>query len=89
MSHQTAIANGTPNMSVTVRRKFRAVSAENPGGVGMAMVPSRAKNEPNAAKPAKIRIDVRAHGWSRKSPTDVTMPTTANAAIMSPPAIAS
>ena len=83
MSHQTPIATGMPNITVMIRRKFSA----NSGGMGTAMLISRLKMQLTTRKPAKIRIDVRAHDRSRISPTEVQTPMTAKAAHIAAPAI--
>src|ERR1700674_5810196 len=87
MSHQTAIANGTPNITAITRRKVCCVPAVTSGGMGTAMVISRLKMEPAARKPAKTRIDMRAQERRRKSPTEVQMPMPASAANIAAPAI--
>jgi hypothetical protein len=51
------------------------------------MVISRLKMQPAARKLAKTRIDVRAQGRRRKSPTEVQMPRTASATNIRAPAI--
>ena len=57
------------------------------GGRGTAVVITRVKMENAARKPAKTRIDVRAHERRRKSPTEVQMPMPASATNITAPAI--
>ena len=79
MSHQMAIANGIPNATAIDRRTMSSVPADVPGGMGTARIARRLKTKIAARKPAKIRIDVRAHERRRKSPTEVQMPMPASA----------
>jgi hypothetical protein len=87
MSHQTPITNGIANITAIVRRAVCRVLAENSGGKGTAMVKRRQKRQPTTTKPAKMRIDVRAHDRRRNSPTEVHIPMTANAAHIAAAAI--
>ena len=73
-----AIANGMPNVTAIDPRTRFSESLDVPGGIGMTVITSRLKVKVAARKPAKIRIDMRAHGRSRKSPTEVQLPMPAN-----------
>src|SRR3954467_7395396 len=86
-SHQTPIANGTANTSDVPTRRPVLVFASRSGGIGIRRNTSTPKRQATARKPAKMRIAVRAHGRSRKTPTDVQMPKIAAAIAPTPAAI--
>ena len=88
MSHQTAIANGIPNISAMLLRKVCLVPAVISGGMRTTIVASRVRADHAPRKPAKIRMDVRAQERRRKTPIAVQIPRAASAAVIAAAAIA-
>src|SRR3954471_3081833 len=88
MSHHAAIARSPLKTAAVTRRMVDAVAALVSGGNGIDVSVSKTKKQPSARKPAKIRIETRAHGRRRISPTPVQIPRTPEAAIIKKPAIA-
>src|SRR2546423_941143 len=87
MSHHTPMASGIPNVAAAIWRKERALPAVNSAGTGTNIAIPRPNIEPATRKPAKIRIDMRAHGRRRKSPTAVQTPIPPNVAYIATPPI--